>query len=297
MNDIDLDLRRRFYAEELDALCGFRTPALVDAFAAVPREQFLPPGPWNVLSMTDMIPGAASRPRVTPDADPARVYHNIGIAIDPARQLFNGHPATLGSWIDALALKPGARVLHIGCGLGYYSALMAYVAGPSGHLTAIEVDRDLAAAARAHLASMPWVDVIDGDATASLSGSFHAILVNAGVTHPRAEWLDALAVGGRLMLPLTVPMPAMGATLGKGCMLLVSRDTDEQFSVRPSGFVAVYSAVGLRDAALEKALGQALARAPVPPVKRIRREAHDASDSCWLHVPGACLSTSWITAQ
>ena len=49
MSDVmDLDLRRRFFAEELEAVCKLRSPALVDAFATVPREQFLRPGPWAV---------------------------------------------------------------------------------------------------------------------------------------------------------------------------------------------------------------------------------------------------------
>jgi protein-L-isoaspartate(D-aspartate) O-methyltransferase len=289
---MSLDLRRRFYAEELDALCGFRTPGLVEAFAAVPRERYLPPGPWNVFSMADLIPGVPASPRVTPDADPVRVSHNIGIAIDPARQLFNGHPATLANWIDALELKPGARVLHVGCGLGYYTAIMAHVAGPAGAVAAIEVDAELATKAARNLASIPWVSVAHGDSTSPLRGPLDAILVNAGVTHPRTDWLDALAIGGRLMLPLTVSLPAMGPTIGKGSMLLITRESEEHLSVRPSGFLAIYSAVGLRDATLERALGQAMAKTPVPPVKRVRRDAHEAVESCWLHVPGACLSTS-----
>ena len=47
---MDLALRRRFFAEELEAVVKLRSAALVDAFAAVPREQFLRPGPWTVLS-------------------------------------------------------------------------------------------------------------------------------------------------------------------------------------------------------------------------------------------------------
>ena len=47
---LDLDLRRRFFAEEIEAVAKLRSPRLVDAFAAVPRERFLPAGPWAVLS-------------------------------------------------------------------------------------------------------------------------------------------------------------------------------------------------------------------------------------------------------
>lgn len=141
-----LDARRRFFAEELDAVCAFRSPGLVDAFATVPRERFLPAGPWQVLSVADYmpIPGSVPPPRWTADADAGRVYHNIGIAIDPARRLFNGHPATLASWIDALDLAPGARVLHIGAGLGYYTAVMACLVGSGGRVLAIDVDSGLA---------------------------------------------------------------------------------------------------------------------------------------------------------
>lgn len=53
-----LPLNRRFYAEELRAVAGIRSDALVEAFATVPREAFLGPGPWQVLS----IPHGAPRP-------------------------------------------------------------------------------------------------------------------------------------------------------------------------------------------------------------------------------------------
>src|ERR1700704_5033504 len=137
---MDPDLRRRFFAEEIEAGCKLRSPALVDAFATVARERFLRPGPWTVLAGIDYLPGADMRTRTTPDADPGRVYHNIGVAIDPARQLFNGQPGTLAVWIDALDLAPGCRVLHVGSGLGYYTAIVAQAVGPSGRVVAFEVD-------------------------------------------------------------------------------------------------------------------------------------------------------------
>ena len=122
---IDLAAYRRFFAEEIEAVARLQTRALVDALAAVARENFPRAGPWTVVAEADVLAGGGLRTVLTPDADPRRVYHNIGVAIDPSRQLFNGQPGTLAAWIDALVLTPGARVLHVGCGLGYYTAVLA----------------------------------------------------------------------------------------------------------------------------------------------------------------------------
>jgi protein-L-isoaspartate(D-aspartate) O-methyltransferase len=284
---MDLELRRRFFAEELQAVCNFRSPGLVDAFAAVPRERFLAPGPLTVLGDAGdgFMMGGPPKYRTTPDADPAHVYHNIAIAIDAQRQLFNGQPGTLAVYLDLLDLAPGSSVLHVGCGLGYYTAVMARAVGSSGRVVAFEVDEPLASAARQNLSSMPWVDVRHGDASGTLDGSFDAILVNAGMTHPLDSWLDALNVGGRMILPLTGTMPAMGSTIGKGIAWLLTKEDDIRLSVRPVGMVAIYSAIGLRDDALNARVGKALMGGPMQwaAVKRLRRDPHDESSSCWLH--------------
>ena len=290
---MEIDLRRRFFAEELEAVAKLRTPELVGAFARVAREQFLPPGPWTVLSEggEGFMMGAGVRTRVTPDADPARVHHNITVAIGPDRQLFNGQPSTLGSWIDALDLTPGARVLHVGSGLGYYTAVIAECVGPTGRLVSYEVDEALAAGAQRNLASRPWVDMRHGDASGPLDGPFDAILVNAGVTHPLDTWLDALAPRGRMMLPLTA---AMGPTLGKGLVLLVTRADAGTFDVRVITVAAVYSALGIRDPEMNDRIGNAMMSGPARwmNVRRMRRDAHELSDSCWLHGPSVCFSTA-----
>ena len=292
---MEIELRRRFFAEELEAVCKLRTPALVEAFARVPRDQFLPPGPWTVLadSGESYMMGGGMRTRLTPDADPARVHHNIAVAIDADRQLFNGQPATLGIWIDALDLQRGARVLHIGSGLGYYTAVMGECAGRTGRVLAFEVDERLAGEATRRLASRPWIEIRHGDASGSLGETFDAILVNAGVTHPLDSWLDALAPGGRLMLPLTATMPAMESTLGKGLVFLLSKDEAGAFAARVIAVVAVYSALGIRDPKLNDDIGKALMAGPArwTAITRLRRDPHEPDASCWLHGPACCVST------
>ena len=278
-----LDESRRTFADTIVSTAELRTPVLVDALATIPREMFLPPGPWAVVGEQDRAP------RQTPSGDPRFVYENVAVAIDPARQLFNGLPSFLAKMIDRLALRPGSRVLHVGAGLGYYSAVMAHIAGPSGSVVALEIDETLATAARTNLSTMPWVDVLCADG-AAVGGSFDAILVNAGVTHPQDAWLDALAPEGRLILPLTVDMPAMGPTLGKGVMAMIVRTAEGALLAETLSFVAIYSAIGLRDLDIEARLGQALRRTSFPNLTRLRRDTHESSPDCWLHARHFCLS-------
>lgn len=276
--------QRRYLAEELETVCGLRTSALIDALATVPREDFLPRGPWLIRSETDHLSGAS---RHTPDGDARWVCHNVAVAIDPARQLFNGAPSVLAMCIDRLELSPGQRVLHIGCGLGYYSALIARCVGAAGHVVAVEVDADLADTARQRLASVPNVSVCCGDGSQPPDETFDAVLVNCGVTHPLPVWLDALHLGGRMIAPITAALP--GTSIGKGPVLLLTK-REPDFDAKLLTVVAIYSALGIRDAALNQRIGQTLLKGQFPRLNRLRRDPHDESGDCWLHGSGFCLS-------
>ncbi len=300
MTAIDLALRRRFFAEDIEATCAVKTPGLIDALACVHREAFLQPGPWLVAGEALAITGG---PHQTPDADPRHVYHNLSIAIDPARMLFNGAPGYVCVCIDALGLRTGARVLHVGAGLGYYTALMGHCVGPTGRVLAFEVDERLADRARANLVSFPWVELRHGDASAAFGEKFDAILSSAGLTHPPDAWLDALVPGGCMVAPLTValapgsplPLGARGATIGKGIVVAITRSGDDApWPARAVSPVAIYSAIGLRDETMNARLGEALQKSgPMlsAPLKHLRRDAHDRGASCWLHGATWCLST------
>jgi protein-L-isoaspartate(D-aspartate) O-methyltransferase len=209
------------------------------------------------------------------------------VAIDAARDLNNGQPSALGMWLDALDLSEGKRVFHLGCGLGYYTALIAEAVGPSGKVLAVEVDTDLAAKARDNLAPWPNVQVVAADGASVDPGPCDAIMINAGVTHPQAQWLDRLQPAGRLMVPLTAALPP--STLSKGGMLQVERHAGG-YSARFVSFVMIYTATSMRDAALNGRIGKALGALTMQKVTRLRRDPHDEDASCWLHGADFCLS-------
>jgi protein-L-isoaspartate(D-aspartate) O-methyltransferase len=123
----ELSLQRRFFADEVQAVGNIRNSLLIEALATVPRERFLRPGPWVIRGEGDF--GGAVRQ--TMDADPRHVYHNVSVAIDSNRQLFNGAPSVVASWIDALDLQLGDRVLHVGFGLGYCSGAASMTRSPT----------------------------------------------------------------------------------------------------------------------------------------------------------------------
>jgi protein-L-isoaspartate(D-aspartate) O-methyltransferase len=277
---------RQFLAEEIRVAANIRSPRIVEALATIPRERFLPAGPWQIRGVGDV-----GGPRTTEDADPRHVYHDVAVAIDPARNLFNGQPSLIARWLDDIALDAGQRVIHIGCGTGYFTALIAHVVGPSGSVDAMDVDSELAARASANLSDQPWVRVRHGNGTTDLMEGVNAIVVHAGATHVLDAWLDALADGGRLLLPLTMEIPGMPTGIGKGFMLLVTRHGNEWAArVQATMPVAIYSLKELRDEQLGAALGRAMMNGSMMKAARIRRDAHDAGTSCIVHSPTNCLS-------
>ena len=275
------EARLRF-AEDVRRCAKVQTAALLEALATVPREAFLPPGPWAVRGG-----GAAD---MTPDADPRHLYQDVSVAIDEGRQLFNGAPSAVLPALDALCVTTGDRVFHVGCGLGYYTALLAHVVGRTGRVRAVEIDEAMARHARANLVRYESVTVEQGDGAGPIDESFDAILIHAGVTQPLDVWLDAIPVGGRVVLPITTTLPGL-AHVSKGVMVGLTKANDQQFDVRPLGFTMIYTAVGLRDEALNAAIGGALLRGFADQVTQLRRDAHPPDATCLLHGPTCCFRT------
>ena len=279
---------RAFYAQEVRFEASLTTPGLVEAFAKVPREKFLGPGPWQIGSADARamsLAGLGQLSYITVE-DPRDVYHNVVISLDRAKDINNGQPGSLARWIDALTLKPGERVYHLGCGVGYYTAIIAEVVGPQGRVVGLELQRDLAARARENLGSYTNVTVEVGDGAEFDPGECDAMFVNCGVTHPQTKWLERLREGGRLVVPFTM---AVNATIGQGVMIKIMRSSG-RYATEMVSPVGIYSGGNLRDAALEPQMLKGLKTGGLLKLKSVRRDAHEIGETCVVHAQEVCLS-------
>jgi protein-L-isoaspartate(D-aspartate) O-methyltransferase len=277
---------RRRYAEHVCAVAETDWPELVRAFATVPRERFLPPGPWTVI-------GAGLQRESTPDADPRHVYRNVLVALDDAKGLNNGQPQFWATLFDRLRPRPGERAVHVGAGGGYYTAILAELVGWNGWVTAIEYEPELAAAAAKALADRPNVEVLAGDAHALLEGPADLIVASCGFDAVPVRWVQALNDGGRLILPLTVgsPMPGVGA----GAVLLVTRRVGAFAAEFVSGTMIYHDKGGRSaeaEARLAKALGAGMFAVVRPPTVASLRLDDDVDAHTWLAGEGWQLSTA-----
>ena len=280
---------RMEYARAVAETANLRSSALREAFARVPREAFLGAGPWFILKWES----GSDLPRYTstPNAEPEHLYRDVLVAIDSSRQLNNGQPSFLAFCIDSLDIRAGERVVHIGCGVGYYTAIIAEVVGPAGHVLGIEIDPLLAMRARENLAYLTQVEVVCSDATSLGLTEADAIFVNAGVTDIKRSWLDSLAKGGRLLIPLTTQFEkAEDMDIGLGKLLkLISGQSGLAAEFISS--VGIFHCVGARDPNNAEALKASLSRGGSERVRSLRMDEHDGNGTCWLHTDAFCLST------
>jgi protein-L-isoaspartate(D-aspartate) O-methyltransferase len=277
----DNEIIRRAYAKRVMFAAGVADPRVEAAFAAVPREQFLDPGPWQVVRWGH---GYVT----TPTADPVYVYDDVVVAILPERNLNNGQPSLHAALIAAAAPKSGEHVVHIGVGFGYYTALLAHLVGRRGKVTAIEYDAALAARSAMNLAAWLQAKVLAGDGTQTDFPPADVIYVNAGATHPLPHWLDRLAQGGRLIVPLTEAGFPMG-DIRRGAVFRIERRDDEYLARRISA-VAIFPCAGGRDAEAASALAAAFARGGAENVTRLYRHNDVPEQNIWLRGKGWCLA-------
>ncbi|HEY1804768.1 MAG TPA: methyltransferase domain-containing protein [Terracidiphilus sp.] len=275
LEDASIESARRAFAQELCRLNGITSPAILAAFSTVPREHFVGPGPWMIQ--------ASGEQTFTESANPSNLYRDSLIVLNAAKHLNNGQPSLWAIHLGLLDIQPGNSVLHLGCGGGYYSAILAELVGTNGRVVAIEIDAALTDRARVALEPWPQVTVLHADGARGPFDLADVIVVSAGATHPLSAWLAALKPEGKLLFPLT-------PTRGPGAMAYLTRRSADLFTATLCGSVFFVDFEGARDPASGRELLRALKRDRGFSVRSLRCGPHEKDDSCWLHGNGWCFS-------
>jgi protein-L-isoaspartate(D-aspartate) O-methyltransferase len=148
---------------------------VLEAIAAVPRMEFVPPEHADLADVDVPIP-------------------------IPHGQVTT-QPSLVARMVEALGLTGSERVLEVGTGYGWQTALLARLAD---QVFSVERFADLADTARQHLAGYENVTVVVGDGSAGLPehAPFDAILVAAAYPRVPEPLTDQLAEGGCLVQPI-----------------------------------------------------------------------------------------------
>ena len=133
----------------------------------------------------------------------------------------NSQPTTVRRMLVLLDVQPGDRVLDVGSGSAWTTALLAYLTGPGGRVTGVERVPDLVTFGAANLAAagMPWAHVeraVPGTLGWPSGGPYQRILVSAQAATLPAELVGQLAPAGVLVLPVGGRMLRVRAADGGG---------------------------------------------------------------------------------
>lgn len=177
--------RERMVAEHI-ARRGIRDERVLDAMRRVPREEFVRP---------------ATRSRAYED-HPLPIAHGQTIS----------QPYIVALTVEAARIDDSSHVLDIGTGSGYAAAVLANIAAD---VVSIERHRQLADGAREVLGRLGYanVTVVTGDGTLGWpdAAPYDAIVVAAAAPRIPEPWLQELADGGRLVMP--IGKPGLGQSL------------------------------------------------------------------------------------
>jgi protein-L-isoaspartate(D-aspartate) O-methyltransferase len=176
---------------------------VAEAFAAVPREEFLP----------RRERGHAAEDRPLP------IGHGQT----------NSQPTTVRNMLHLLDVRTGQRVLDVGSGSGWTCALLAWLVGPTGCVAGVEVRPDLAewAESRLDARDQPWASVQlaePGVLGLPSQAPFDKILVSAQARTVPEPLVDQLRPGGRMVVPVS------------GRLAVVDRDDTGTVHVRRVGY-------------------------------------------------------------
>lgn len=156
-------------------------PRVREAFAAVDRRGFLP----------------EYELRFAADDRPLLIGH----------AQTNSQPSTVAAMLELLDVREGQRVLDVGAGSGWTTALLAQLVGPTGRVVGVEVVPELARWGADNVArlDLPWATIQEagpGVFGVPDQGPYDRILVSAEADAIPDELVAQLVDGGRMVIPV-----------------------------------------------------------------------------------------------
>lgn len=132
----------------------------------------------------------------------------------------NSQPRTVDDMLRLLDVRPGQRVLDVGAGSGWSTALLAHLTGDAGSVRGVELEAELAVWGAENLrrAKAPWASIepsIPGVLGLPDGAPYDRILVSAEPDELPGELVEQLTDGGLMVIPVA------------GRMLLVVREGDD----------------------------------------------------------------------